>query len=88
MLLTSMNSDPVVTRLIKRLYFKYYSVLEWESTFTLGQNTAKSSNYIEKCFTQKLSKIKFSPKNSIDANLYLPHEWSSEALKISTLEIL
>ncbi len=39
--------------------------------FNFGQNIAKSSNYIEKCFKQKLSKIKFSTKNTLEANLYL-----------------
>ncbi len=67
-----MNSSCDVTKLIKRSYFKYYDVLERENMFTLGQNTAKSSNYIEKCFKQKLSKIKFFMQNSLDANSYLP----------------
>ncbi len=34
-------------------------------TFTLRLNAAKSIDYIEKCFKQKLSKIKFSTKNSV-----------------------
>ncbi len=50
--------------------------------FTLGQNTPKSSNYIKKCFKQKLSKIKFFTKNSCDANLYLAQEWSYRAPNI------
>ncbi len=56
--------------------------LEWESMFNLWQNTAKSFNYIKKHFKQKLSKIKFSTKNSMDANIYLPQEWSYGAPKI------
>ncbi len=32
--------------------------------------SAKSFYYIEKCFIQKLSKIKFPTKNSMDAYLY------------------
>ncbi len=36
----------------------YYNVpKEWESTFTLGLNAAKSTECIEKCFKQKLYKI-------------------------------
>ncbi len=57
-------------------------MLEWESMFTMGQNTAKSSNYIEKCFKQKLSKIKLSTKNSTRANVYLPQEESYRAPKV------
>ncbi len=60
----------------------YYNVLEWEYTFTSGQNTAKSSNYIEKCFKRWLSKIKFSTKNLMDASLYFPQEWKYGAPKI------
>ncbi len=36
--------------------------MEWESTITLELNTAKSTDYIEKCLKKKLSKIKFSTK--------------------------
>ncbi len=50
-----------------------------------GQNTAKIFNYIEKCFKQKLSKIKFYTKNSLDVNLYLPQEWSYGVAKIRHL---
>ncbi len=41
---------------------KYYEVLEWESWLTLGLNSAKSTDCIEKCTKQKLGKIKFSQK--------------------------
>ncbi len=44
-------------------------------TFTLRLNAAKSTDYIEKCFKQKLSKIKFSTKYSEDSYLSLPQEW-------------
>ncbi len=37
--------------------------------------SAKSSYYIEKCSEQKLSKIKFPIKNSLDAYLYLTRKW-------------
>ncbi len=30
--------------------FKYYNVLQWESRFTLGLNTAKNTDYMKKCF--------------------------------------
>ncbi len=39
-------------------------------------NAAKSTSYIEKCFKQKLSEIKFPTKNSLDAYLYLTQEWN------------
>ncbi len=39
-----------------------YNALEWEGLFTLWLNAAKSINYIEKCFKQKLHRIKFSTK--------------------------
>ncbi len=47
---------------------------------TLGLNTAKNTNYIGKCFKQKLHRIKFPIKNLKHAYLYLPQEWSKRAL--------
>ncbi len=47
------------------------NVLEWESRFTLGLNAAKSIDYAEKGFKQKLSEIKFPTKYSVDAYFYL-----------------
>ncbi len=38
--------------------------------------SAKSPYYIEKCFKQKLSKIKFPAKNVLDAYLYFTQNWS------------
>ncbi len=32
----------------------------------IGQNTAKNTNYIEKCLKQKLRRIKFPKKNLIE----------------------
>ncbi len=55
-------------------FLKYYNGQEWESRFTLALNTAKNIDYIEKCFKQKLNKIKFPAKNSLDAYLYLSQE--------------
>ncbi len=52
------------------------NALEWESTFTLGLNAAKSTNYIEKWFKLRLFKIKFSTKNSVETYLYLFQSWS------------
>ncbi len=57
-------------------------MLDWESRFTLGLNAEKNTDYIEKWFKQKLHKIKFSTKNSKEANLYLPLEWSYGASKM------
>ncbi len=42
--------------------------------FTLGLNTARNTDYIEKCFEQKLRKIKFPKKNSLDTYLYLAQD--------------
>ncbi len=49
-----------------------YNVLVWESRFTLGLNASKSTDCIEKCFKQKLYKIKFPLKNSVGAYVYFP----------------
>ncbi len=50
-------------------------------------NTAKSTNYIEKCFNQKLFKIKFPTKNTADAYLYLPQEWNWGVQHLKCTEI-
>ncbi len=54
---------------------KHYNTLGWESRFTLGLNTTKNVDYIEKCFKQKLHRNKFPMKNSVDACL-LSQEWN------------
>ncbi len=33
--------------------FKHNNVLKWESSFNLGLNTAKITDYIKNCFKQK-----------------------------------
>ncbi len=38
------------------------NVLEWETRFTLGLNTAKNNDYIKKCLKQKLFGMKFPKK--------------------------
>ncbi len=38
--------------------------------FPVGLNVGKNTDYIEKWFIQKLGKIKFPTKNSMDAYLY------------------
>ncbi len=53
-------------------FLKYYNLLEWKSRFTLGLNTAKNIDYIEKLFKQKLRKIKFSTENLVEAS---SHKW-------------
>ncbi len=63
-----------------------YNALKWESIFTLGLNAAKSTNYIEKCFKQKLLRIKFPIKNSTEAYLYLPQEWRWGSKDLSYLK--
>ncbi len=44
--------------------------------FILGLNVAKNISYIEKCYKQKLHRIKYPTKNSVDVCLYLPLAWS------------
>ncbi len=51
--------------------------------FILGLNAAKNTDYIEKCFEQKLRRIKVPKKNSVDEYLYVPQELSYGAPKIS-----
>ncbi len=62
------------------LVSRCYDVLERESRFTLGTKVAKNTDYSKKkkkkCFKQKLFRIKFPTKNSVDTCLYLPQEWS------------
>ncbi len=48
-------------------FLKYYNVLEWESRFTLGLNAAENIDYLKISFKQKLFRIKFPTKNSVDA---------------------
>ncbi len=63
-------------RVLQRFTFlKYYNALKWKK-FTLEQNAAKNIDYIEKCFKQKLYRLKFATKSSMDAYLYLSPEWS------------
>ncbi len=42
----------------------------------IGLNTAKNTHYIEKCLKQKLRRINFPKKISLDTYLYVPQEWS------------
>ncbi len=51
-------------------------ILELKSRFFLGLKASKIIDCIEKCYKQKLHKIKFPTKNSESAYLYLPQEWS------------
>ncbi len=48
-------------------FLKYYNALEWESRLTFRLNNAKNTDCIEKYFKQKLHRIKFSTKNSVNA---------------------
>ncbi len=43
--------------------------IEWKSRFTLGQNVSKSTDYIEKYFNQKSSKIKFPTKTLLGGSI-------------------
>ncbi len=73
-LLTNMNSGPVVTRLIKCSYFKYYNVLWRESKFTLGLNAAKNTYCIKTSFKWKLCGTQFCTKKATSAYVCLPHK--------------
>ncbi len=66
-----LNGGVHITVCPLQLVLVYYNVLEWENRFTLGLNTAKSADCIEKCFKQKLYKIKFPTKNLVVACVYL-----------------
>ncbi len=39
------------------------NILKWKRRFTLGLKVNKSTDYIEQCFNQKLSKMKFPTKS-------------------------
>ncbi len=58
----------------KDLPFLRYNAQEWEYILTLGLNTAKDIDYIEKWFKQKLHRIKFPKENPVEAYLYVPQE--------------
>ncbi len=51
-----------------------FEIMHWKmgKMFTLGLNAAKSTDYIKKCFKQKLSKIKFCTQNSVKSDLLSP----------------
>ncbi len=53
-------------------FFKYINALKWESRLTLELNAEKNTDCIEKCFKQKLYKIRIPAKNSVGAFLYFP----------------
>ncbi len=53
---------------------KYYNALMRK--FILGLNIAKNTDYIEKGFKQKLFRIKFYTKKSMDTYVYINQEWS------------
>ncbi len=57
-------------------------MMYWNEKVYLKWSDAKNINYIEKCFKQKLHRIKFATKNSADAYLNLLMEWSQGAPKI------
>ncbi len=51
-------------------------------------NVAKNTNYIEKCLKQKLCKLHFLKKISLNAYLYVPQSGATGAPKICVFEIL
>ncbi len=62
----------------------YYNVLKWENRFTLGLDTAKITNVIEKYFKRKLLRIKFPTKNSAGAHVYLSQKLSLGVQRLSS----
>ncbi len=52
-------------------FLKYYNAEEWESVFTLG-NTAKDTDYTKKKFKQRLHRIEFPIKNSMETSISNP----------------
>ncbi len=65
-------SPPGVEQEASKICQFWNNALEWESMFTLGLNAAKSNDYVDKCFNQKLSEIIFPTKTSLIAYVYLP----------------
>ncbi len=55
--------------------FAIFEIMQWNKKLgSFRAECSKSTDYIEKCFDQKLFKIKFPTKNTVDAYLYLPWE--------------
>ncbi len=44
-------------------YYSFYNGSNWRVDVHFGQNVAKNTDYIKKCFKQKLFRIKFPSKN-------------------------
>ncbi len=74
-LLTNMNLGCDVTWLIKRSYFKYYDILEWESMFTLELIAAKNTHYIKKSF-KKVFRNWILYKKFKSGYVDLSHKWN------------
>ncbi len=70
------NFQSFITTLAPFRVLRSYPCSSINSTAPKQHQTVKGI-YIPnfRCFTQKLSKIKCSTKNSADAHLYLPQEW-------------
>ncbi len=68
--------------------YSFYLGLNLRGGVHFMENVAKNTDYIKKWFKQKLFRIKFTTKNSVDAYLYLPQEWSWGGTKIAIFEIL
>ncbi len=53
-----------------------HTEFKWRVGIHFRQNAAKNNDLLKKGFQQKLFGIIFSTKNSVNACLYLPPEWS------------
>ncbi len=58
------------------IFEKILYCIEIEKHVHLGPDAVNNTNYIKKCFKQKLCRVKFLAKNSVDTCVYLLQEWS------------
>ncbi len=59
----------------RSICLKFYNVQKWGIRFTLSLNAAKNTDYMKKCFKQKLSRIKFSKKKTLRSHFSIS-SWS------------
>ncbi len=58
----------------KDLHF-WEIIIHWYENVHFRADPCKNTDYIKKCFKQKLHQIKFPTKNLVDTYVYLPWEW-------------
>ncbi len=72
---------------VPKIYFSEILLFTETRKFNIGLNTAKITDYIEKCFKEKLDRITFLTKKLVDAYLYL-RSGTRELQRYATFEIL